>query len=62
MTNTKEEWTPAQVLAIAALKAAGAKAGDIKVTDERVSTNTVVDDEAAQVLLDAFALILQVRL
>lgn len=58
LLNPKEERTPAQVLAIAALKAAGAKASDITVTAKRVSTGTVADDDAAQVLLDAVALIL----
>ena len=58
LLEPKEERTPAQVLAIAALKAAGAKAGDITVTAKRVSTGTVADDDAAQVLLDAVALIL----
>jgi hypothetical protein len=58
LLNPKEDRTPAQVLAIAALKAAGAKAGDITVTAKRVSTGTVADDDAAQVLLDAVALIL----
>jgi len=58
LLNPKEERTPAQALAIAALKAAGAKAGDITVTGKRVSTGTVADDDAAQVLLDAVALIL----
>tara|TARA_R110002124_G_C8837937_1_gene505272 strand:- start:91 stop:741 length:651 start_codon:yes stop_codon:yes gene_type:complete len=58
LLNPKEDRTPAQVLAIAALKAAGAKAGDITVTNKRVSTGTVADDDAAQVLLDAVALIL----
>ena len=58
LLNPKEERTPAQVLAIAALKAAGAKAGDIKVTAKRVSTGPVADDDAAQVLLYAVALIL----
>ena len=36
----------------------GGKKGDIKVTSKRVSTDTVMDDDAAQVLLDAVALIL----
>ena len=58
LLNPKEDRTPAQVLAIAALKAAGAKAGDITVTAKRVSTGPVADDDAAQVLLDAVALIL----
>ena len=58
LLNPKEKRTPAQVLAIAALKAAGAKAGDITVTAKRVSTGTVADDDAAQVLLNAVALIL----
>ena len=58
LLNPKEEQTPAQVLAIAALKAVGAKAREIKVTAKRVSTGTVADDDAAQVLLDAVALIL----
>lgn len=70
LLEPKEERTPAQVLAIAALKAAGAKGivkddaveggkkGDIKVTAKRVSTGTAADDDAAQVLLDAVALIL----
>ena len=58
LLEPKEERTPAQVLAIAALKAAGAKAGDVTVPAKRVSTGTVADDDAAQVLLDAVALIL----
>ena len=58
LLEPQEERTPAQALAIAALKAAGAKAGDITVTPKRVSTGTVADDDAAQVLLDAVALIL----
>jgi hypothetical protein len=70
LLEPKEERTPAQELAIAALKAAGAKGivkddaveggkkGDIKITSKRVSTGTVMDDDAAQVLLDAVALIL----
>lgn len=69
LLEPKEERTPAQVLAIAALKAAGAKGivkddaveggkkGDIKVTSKRVSTDTAMDDDAAQVLLDAIVLI-----
>ena len=70
LLEPKEERTPAQEIAIAALKAAGAKGivkddaveggkkGDIKVTSKRVATGTVMDDDAAQVLLDAVVLIL----
>ena len=58
LLEPKQERTPEQVLAIAALKAAGAKAADIKVTAKKVTTNSVADDDAAQVRLDAVALIL----
>ena len=58
LLNPKEELTDAQALAVAALKAAGAKKSDIRITAKGVATGTGADDAAAQVLLDAVALIL----
>ena len=58
LLNPKEERTPEQALAIAALKAAGAKAKDIKVTAKKVTTNSVADDVAVQMLVDAAGLML----
>ena len=58
LLHPKEDRTPAQVLAIAALKAAGAKASDITVTAKKVTTNSVADDVAVQMLVDAAGLML----
>ena len=58
LLNPKEELTDAQALAVAALKAAGSKKSDIRITSKGVVTGTGADDAAAQVLLDAVALIL----
>ena len=58
LLNPKEERTPEQALAIAALKAAGAEAKNIKVTAKKVTTNSVADDVAVQMLVDAAGLML----
>ena len=58
LLNPKEEVDAVTKFALAALKEVGAAKADIKVTKASISTGTVSDEEAAQLLLDAVARII----
>ena len=58
LLNPKDEVDAVTKFALAALKEVGAAKADIKVTKAEISTGTVADEEAAQLLLDAVARII----
>lgn len=58
LLNPKDEVDAVTKFALAALKEVGAAKADIKVTKASVSTGSVTDEEAAQLLLDAVARII----
>jgi len=58
LLNPKDEVDAVTKFALAALKEVGAAKADIKVTKASVSTGTVSDEEAAQLLLNAVARII----